>query len=256
MHRADAWYATVEHYRAWLFADGGFWRDFQAINKFTPELVRRMARHYSVARTIPSVSPSNDGDEDMDANENRKIVADELNSMASRWPDDLKARADQVIESAQSIRTRIGAGNPPYSALSKFIWFAHGKGWTLYDSLASAGMLPDGGTSEERVRAFYAALGPCLPCLSAELQPICDESGLTLHAEKIIDIFLMLRGARRVRSGFAEDIVAGCDHFIALLPRDIAQRLDHCAVRISISLTSDALPRPLRVSWRKREVTY
>lgn len=256
MSRADGWYATVEHYRAWLFADGGFVRSYNRSGGFTPELVRRMARHYSVARTIPSVMPKDDGQDDQDADLHRGIIADALNNLAETWPTTLPERAAAIVASAQRACNQIGQGNPPYSAFSKFIWFARRDNWTLYDSLASAGMLPSDGTSEQRVCAFYSALEPTLPGLVARLQPICDESGLTLFGEKIVDIFLMLRGARRVRPSYAVDLTAGCDDFMALLPQDVARRLDDCATQLSLILTNDALPRPTRVAWRKREVRY
>ena len=242
MNRSDAWYATVQHYRAWLFADGGFSLKYQASGEFTPELVRRMARYYSVSRTIPSVV-STDDKQKPGADRNRQIVADELNNLAAHWPERLTDRSERIIVSAQSVRTRIGKGYPPYSALSKFIWFARGENWTPYDFLASAGMSAGGNTSVEKIRAFYSALKPHLPVLVERMQPVCDTSGFTLRSEKIADIFLMLRGARRVRPDFASDLIAGCDDFMALLPSDVAERLDACGRQISELLTPDALPQ-------------
>ena len=59
--RSDAWYATVGHYRAWLFADGGFYDGLkEADGKFDASLIRRMGRYYGVARTIPAVTPTED----------------------------------------------------------------------------------------------------------------------------------------------------------------------------------------------------
>lgn len=255
MSKSDAWYATVEHYRAWLFADGGFTRSFAKEGKFTPTLIRQMARHYSVTRTIPSVDPDGpDGESDRDRN--RQIVADELNRLAQAWPAALNDKAAAVIDTARRIRDGIGRGKAPYSAVSKFIWFAADKDWTLFDSLASAGMLPAGGNSEQRVVAFYDALSGPLPSLVSRLRPVCENSGLNLRPERIIDIFLMLRGARSVRESFADDLIAGAETFQSLLPGDLGRQLGKVADEVAEILFSDELPRPSTVAWRARKVKY
>lgn len=254
MINSDGWYATVEHYRTWLFIDGGFYREYEQAKVFTSDLVRRMASHYSVARTIPLPKP--DAEETGNPDRNREILCEKLNTLASNWPENLTERADRIIETAKEACKDFGSGNPPYSAVSKFIWFAKPKHWTLFDSLASAGMLPNGGTSEERIREFYSALAPVLPELCDQVQTVCDKSGLTMHAEKIVDIFLMLRGAGSTRSDFGKGIAAACDHFVALLPADQSEALEQCAEKVGKILTREALPRPTKVTWRTRVAKY
>lgn len=252
--KSHAFYATVAHYRFWLFADGEFYRARADAGEFTPDLIRRMARYYSVSRTIPSVDPEKESNKH--ANAHREIVADKLNKLDKIWPNTLRVRGERVIETALAIQKAIGSGNPPYSAVSKFIWFARPENWTLFDALASAGMLPDGGKSGERVNAFYQALDEILPALTVELRPICQASGLPLHPEKIIDISLMLRGAERIRPDFSSDMIASCEHFLKLMPAETSRSLELAAQEIARHLTDDALPRPCRVQWRKRTVTY
>src|SRR5690606_14459543 len=104
------------------------------------------------------------------------IVAEHLNTLSCKWPETLPERGRAVISTAKAICDKIGRGKPPYSAVSKFIWFAHPGNWTFYDSLATAGMLPDGGTSEQRIDAYYRALDGQLSPLCDRLRPLCDRS--------------------------------------------------------------------------------
>jgi hypothetical protein len=252
--QSDAWYATVEHYRAWLIADGGFFRDFEADGRrYSVDLVRRMARHYLVARTIKAVDRKEDEKAgiDHDRDRHRQIVANHLNALMKDWPGTMGEQAQKVIETAESIKKEIGGGVPPYSAVSKFIWFACPKDWTLFDRFACAGMLPNGGTSVQRIEAFYAELSAPLPLLTARLRPICEESGFGLHPERIVDIMLMLRGSEFLRSSFAQDVKRSCDHFMAQLPPVIREPLDACARSVQNVMGENPMPRLAAKKWPK-----
>ncbi len=248
MPQNDAWYATVAYYRAWLFADGGFYDGLRENDgRFDPLLIGKMARYYGVARTIPSVIiHEGDSTPQQEKTANYEVIARHLNDLNKSWKGSLIDRAELVIETATKIRDEIRPEEPeevrrsnegrskrmgpPYSAVSKFIWFAQPQYWTLYDNLASRAFLSSGIKGENRVRAFYRNLQEGgFEQICDDLREPCEASGLYLKPERIIDLVLMMRGGTSPGYFFARDIRENCHNFLAYFPEGAKRQLCEAA---------------------------
>jgi hypothetical protein len=253
----DAWYATVAHYRAWLFADGGFYLDLQSKGgKFDVLLIRRMASYYKVTRTISKVKPvvEDENIRQKTFDRNRKTVADEVNRLTRSWKssDLLTERSVKIVDAAERIRDTFRKHDPtakrnpptPYSAVSKFIWFASPKNWTPYDDLAATGLLGAGPTSKKRVLQFYADVSASFESVCENLRPVCQVGETIIWPERIVDILLMLKGAQVSGGFFKADLKADCDSFLAILPKGTCKQLCRAADEVVRRLPDDAFSNP------------
>lgn len=217
-----AYWATLEHYRTWLAADAGHRKQVEEDGELSVAVAARIAREYSIARTIGEVQL---GDDEA-VGKGLPLLVKDLNDARADWRRlSLSERARTCEELARKHRDRASGEwvTQPVSAVTKLMWFLEPSGWTMYDSLAQSGLAGASSASDfygELERLGFQAKAKKLGCLSRA-------SGFEIFGERIIDKFLMLRGshwkisAKRRKSDGESYLAQAVDRnrfFVAALP--------------------------------------
>jgi hypothetical protein len=237
-----AYWATVDLYRTYLFEDGPFLETVADLGgKVDGPTLSRIARAYSVSRTIPA-SPN--------GKDNLELFAREIVRLACSWPSSFQARASACRELAKDLSEKFDRKTPkpdkiakaavaPHSAVTKLIWFLRPDRWTVYDSFAASAVLKHGGNAEERQQRFYETIEEPLARLAEAVRPTLSAFNHKLHAERLLDKFLVLKGSDDRRR---DSVMMQNAHFIRLLPREIASRLGEASGKIGALVTDGSFP--------------
>jgi hypothetical protein len=80
--------------------------------------------------------------------------------------------------------------------MTKFMWFLHPAGWTVFDDVAATGLHVGGGGKEARSLRFYRKLeaigfDELVKAISAATKGTVLAD---MHAERVVDSFLYIRG--------------------------------------------------------------
>lgn len=249
-HRTSYW-ATVDFYRSFLFEDGPLLETI-ADNEgvLTPKTLSRIAVLYSVSRTIPSPP------EGFERNHNIKLFARRVIELADHWPEDLLSRAEACRKAANDLAEQfelkdrtpgapIRVRGAPHSAVTKMIWFLKPTGWTVYDRYAGDAVLLSGGNTEDRQRRFYSTIAQPLAHWSHELRGPVAALHPKLHAERLIDKYLVLSGLDVAKR---RDAVTANEHFVRLLPDALRETLLTTAGQVAA-----ILPEQFEREARKRD---
>lgn len=238
-----AYLAAVELYRTFLFEDGPVLETMaEAGGTMDHVTLSRIAQLYSVARTIPT--PSDIGGPDV----NREQFAKAMAALACQWPADFQSRAkacrDVAVQLENGFDRRLRQddfarkSSGPHSAVTKFIWFLKPEGWTVYDRLAADAVLRSGGNTQERQARFYLTIDKPLSHWAGKLRPILEKFDKRLHAERLLDKFLLMQGAMLQREVMRQQN----GHFLRVLPDDLAARVRQMASDVAEILPDDAFP--------------
>jgi hypothetical protein len=254
-----AYWATVDLYRTFLFEDGPLLETIiDAGGRLDGLTLSRIAQSYSVARTIPAAP-------DDDPTFNVDIFAREVIALSDAWPKDTIERAAACRKTADKLvslfrRTAKAAREgetpvtprktgSPHSAVTKLIWFLKPDGWTVYDRYAADAVLagPDKNGGERQQR-FYDAIAEPLATYAEPLRGPLAELNPRLHAERLIDKYLVLKG-------FSEASYTGAQvknrHFLRLAPESLAKSIERTARVVQPLLPDDAFPKQRRTRKKK-----
>ena len=230
--------AVIEHHRWWIAGDGIHLARIKnaADQKLPVDVAKRIAHEYGVIRNIGTHVEKNDG----------KALArlvKEINN--ANWPHGLVNRANLCLEIAKAHKiARKGSAkkvHTPNSAVTKLMWFLHPKGWTMFDQYARIGLIGD----KNCLFSFYKRLEKCgFERKATEIDEACKANGFSdLFGERIIDKFLLLRGLKMQKGQAAIDDLHECSqHYLNLLPTDLAKRLNTLSQAIAKVLNDNAFP--------------
>lgn len=175
---------VVEHHRNWFVTDGIHRAFIEDEKKIPMPVAERIVKEYGVRRTI-----GND--------EALKVLVDAINE--EEWPEGLIQRAHICIKIAKDhkdYRKEKTKPHAPVSGVSKLIWFLYPNQWTMFDRYARIGLTGN----KNSPSLFYETLynrGFNHHCTS--ITNICKNNNVKmLYGERIIDKFLLLRGAGSV----------------------------------------------------------
>ncbi|MBU2943520.1 hypothetical protein Q4525_01570 [Shimia thalassica] len=225
--------ATLEHYRRFLNNDGIFLK--RAEKGFDAELVRGIGKDYSVSRGIPVEQINGDKDS------NASLIAKKLNALSNHWPSSFLRRVDACEELAKRLQAKKTSGEPTTigtqaSMVTKMMWFKQPFDWTMFDSMAEAGLgyksyvrkvdqqkeIPN---SIVRMQRFFQELETIgFSSAAKELNSVLSHNNLSdIFGERIIDKYLMLNGMKTVARAHC---IRDCGIFMDLLPDNTQKKLE------------------------------
>lgn len=257
-----AYWATIDLYRTFLFEDGPLLEAIvDAGGTLDGAMVTRIARSYSVARTIPAALEDDKG-------HNFRLLAKKITALANDWPDGTIERAEACRKTAEELAlqftirprdarppSKLHKMGAPHSAVTKLIWFLKPEGWTVYDRYAANAVVAGTGTSGDRQKRFYEAIAEPLAYYAERLREPLAKLHPRLHAERLIDKYLVLKGLK------PDEYKRACEsncHFLRSLPPHISQDIKRSANAILPLLPNDAIskkPRTRRKKSRELEAT-
>lgn len=178
-----AYYATLEHVQHMMGTDGQYQARLVRDDKIDLEVAASIFRDYRVSRTIRNGQKK-------DLEHASKRLALMIFKGINDWPETLSKRGHFCKIIAEKFKD--DSGSAPYSAVTKLCWFLRPKGWTMYDKFARVGL---DGTVD--VESFYQTLERLnFNGIVLDLNTAIREQGFqNVHAERIIDKFLMIRGS-------------------------------------------------------------
>lgn len=224
------YWATIEHYRWWLTADGV---RFKAVNgqKMTGDALRSIAVDYRVSRGIRSGKEGG--------------LANLVNKYCEKWPEALMDKADACAKLAKEAGTKNITRGHLASAATKLMWFMQPRGWTMYDRFAADGLeVPKNADSIARMKTFYEALEEKGFLKEEDIADsiIKDTAFGDLRGSRVIDKFLMLRG---FDVGRCVSTVRDCGYFLEVLPPAIRQDLENLASAMAKRFASGFVKMPV-----------
>lgn len=240
----QVYWATLAYARWWLAVDGPFLGAVKAERGFTETLLRRVAVRYNVNRGLLQPEGQQEG-EDVSASG----MIDLLRGVVVDWPSGIRNRAEVCVEIAEAAQKAGWTDKLQVSGVSKFIWFLKPERWTLFDRFAAKGMgVPAHWSRRRQFEAFYEALDDGdFDGVVARIEPLVAGSILPgLPAARIIDSLLMARGARGSGTHEVEESRA----FLALLPPEFREALNHLATQLQDEIGNDVLP-PMNTKRKK-----
>ena len=248
-----SYWATIELYRTWLLEDGPFLARLKnASSEERLKILHEIAISYSVRRTIPA-APENA--ETKNKHSNLEVLVKAIDDSVTRWPSDFLGRAEECRNAARNAAknfdrakpVKFDAENPgkgaPHSAVTKLVWFLKPDGWTVYDRLASSAVLPDQiSRAHERQEKFYKQIEHDFAIYEAIAKPILARFEPRLHAGRLVDKFLVLRGddAKRIEWEQRNQI------FLQLIPSAVRDPLISTASEIAAGWPDCAFPKMVR----------
>lgn len=153
--------AVVEHYRNWLCFDGIERARVDADGgSFDATRLRRIASYYRVSRGIRRSKEHRKAKTDPNA----VWLAQRVEGDSQNWPESLGDRADlckQIAVDAEADQCdgKSRTNGCQASAVTKFMWFLHPDGWTVFDNFAARGLSVDQRKSAtDRMVDFYDRL--------------------------------------------------------------------------------------------------
>ena len=248
-----SYWATIELYRTWLLEDGPF---LARLENVSPEerlkILHEIAISYSVRRTIPAAS---DNAETKNKHGNLEVLAEAIDQIIAHWPSNFLERATKCRNAAERAAQNFDRAKPvkfdaadpgkgaPHSAVTKLVWFLKPDGWTVFDKLASSAVLPNSiSRADERQKAFYNTIADDFAIYEAMAKPILAGFEPRLHAGRLVDKFLVLRGddAKRTQWEKRNRI------FLDLLPEAVRDPLVFTASEIAAGWPDCAFPKMAR----------
>ena len=228
------YWAVLGYARWWLNIDAGLRQLVgDAGGKLTEGSLAAIALQYNVARGLPG----------KDRPTEALAVLDVLNRSAVNWPTSISGRAQRCSEIVEKLQVEKLTDKNHVSGVTKYMWFLHPVGWTVFDRFAADGMgIPSGMTTLDRMKKFYAALDAAgFETAERQLQSLIDKSDWkSLPAGRVLDTLLMRRSSE---SGMREgaNSKAAINGFLLALPPDAAKSLHDLATTAQQELGQDPL---------------
>lgn len=190
--------ALIGYYRFWLMNDHHLVR-LVGQTGLNAASTGRIANVYSFSRSIPKGTTEG--------------LVKKIKRVAANWPNNMATQAKKCI--------KVGHDTNVYSGASKLMWFLKPDGWTPYDSFAAKTLRCGNGSSADKMEKFYARFEQ-FALKTKGLAPLVAKVEPRLHAERVLDQFLVLHGMAQPdfakRSGELES-------FVDALPKDFARSL-------------------------------
>lgn len=234
-------WVTIELYRTYLSEDGPLIEAVKANRGMTDiDTLAQITRSYAVSRTIPE--PPGE-----DKRRNLQVFVAAINDLAKQWPDPTLERAKICREIAAKFKVdfawkpdRLTPQHAPHSAVTKLIWFLRPRLWTVFDQVAANAVLRAGGSTCEHQQRFYDVIAEPLVDWANILRPTIECLDTNLHAERLIDKFLLFKGWTSEERGRAQ---TRNRYFLNLLPEEFGKRLEAVAHSVAGMLPDDAFPK-------------
>jgi len=237
--------AVVDAYKWWINADFGFLQETGILNSsgkrstletgsLNEDIMRRIARAYSVSRNIPS----------HDADTQATVIVDALNGpdlrihLCKPLPCRAKALVDFTREDPVALladeKGRIRKRELA-SALSKLTWFLRPEEWTIFDRFVGVAVLRKTRVGTEQMQSFYQKLAGTWDQTQAALCDAAEDHGFNpLLGYRIADKYLFCHGVGMFKT-HADHIGKSTVRLDAA--STLAERLSHPSVhKIRISL--------------------
>ena len=197
-----------EHLRSWAQFDDPISSDITKDGMLTWYTVAAIADEYFLTRTLPWKGGF------VRFAKSAQIVNSATVEM--RKATDLSERAEQVSSLAITIQQEFAMSKVPFSAASKLAWFACPKGWTMFDKhVFNALFRRSEGRSKDFPRFYSHLQNNNFDGLCGKVSEVAAKHGVTLVANRVIDKWLMIRGAEEVKRerSFAVNVRKSCEDF-------------------------------------------
>lgn len=208
--------AVLDAYKWWIASDFGFLQltgvldkngnDGADLGQFDKEVMRRIARAYTVSRNIPS--HENDAQAEALA---VSLSGSELAPMLRLSFVDRARALTGFIRSNPVTLSQKGKGEEPTkkniaSAITKLTWFLQPEDWTIFDKYVGVAILRREGTGLKQMEAYYAHLADGWDLISSQLCKACADNGFNRRlGYRIVDKFLFLHGIAMYVPGQKKD---------------------------------------------------
>lgn len=203
----------VEHYRSALIDDASLIL-FLGDGPMTGEAVRKIGGVYRVSRNIPRFERNDLENYTERKDKNAELVAAEIERLVqsireNSLNDNLLGKAKLCASTSSSLKAGFARRSdekvePRYvdSAVTKLLWFRFSECWTLFDRFAERAVGAKAVKAERAIHAFYRELeSRGFKRISDTIDEVLKDpryrmqGDIKLHGGRVIDKFLMLRGA-------------------------------------------------------------
>jgi hypothetical protein len=177
--------ALCERLRWWLWFDAPQKALIEGKGQLDEDDIRRIARHYSFARNLPSGGLAD--------------LAASLRSAALLPVTTLEQRSEVLAGVIKNLQERHDSRFRLASGTTKLFWFVSPNCWTPFDRLASLGLGARSFDTLERMRLFYRRLDEIDFVGKAEaLDHVLAANDMPpVGGARVFDMLLMLRGDER-----------------------------------------------------------
>ncbi len=221
-------WAVVEHHRTWDNFDGpALQRLRNNSQKFDAKLVKDIRSEYGLGRSLAGSEP--------------KRLGTFLDAEFSQIGSDFAGKISACATISEKIVAKNVARRRQPVAVSKFLWFAAPKGWTMFDDYVSQSLGITDSDCIARLRSFYETLARrgFLNQATAISSTLRENQISMLYGERVIDKFLWLCGAPVVSSRRQIEFCRRYANKIA--PVKVKNRLMKTAEQISAKFAADLL---------------
>lgn len=226
--------AFIEHHRWWVMYDFAFEKRSQ--QGFDAALARDIANAYGVVRGFSGKRPRHPAPD-----ASAELIADQVVKAAALPASTLSERYIHLQNALRALR-QPEAGDPAVrydlvSGLSKLLWFALRKDWTMFDDLA-AKAIQARGSAQERGAEFYSKLQAAgfhdVVTRIDDWLETSDPAVRQLHGARIVDKYLWLCGADESTRGntdfnaqfYLEALPPGSGQMLTKLADDFQARFE------------------------------
>jgi hypothetical protein len=215
----------------WLIDDAAIAKKLALQNgRMNAGLVRSIAKAYGVSRTLKGAPKKpKKGKKSPTPDPTATLFAERLNRLAESNISSLTQRSKLYLQSARKCFRSVGIkGRPPYSAISKLIWFMKPTDWTMFDKWAAAAVGVKSGSAAEKFERFYSRIGSLgFSATAAAIARKLEAQNLSgLSGERVVDKFLMFAAwpeEQRVAQAAHNDI------WLTILPSELGSSVKQAA---------------------------